>query len=405
MKLLYDLYSTQYGSFHGGKEYAYAVFIKLCQKLNKLNTIDNLSALSVDIIYNPNTHIDNFIINMCNQNNINIQYCKNHSDISNLLCNNKYNVFYSPLPYSFRDLIIPPETKFVYTIHGLRSYELPIDKDWIKYSKGNIIKKIIMFLMSNSLLIKNTIMNLKIKKFKELFNITNNQTIITISQHSKHSIEYFFPDVNTSNIKFLYSPLKKYDEITINETEYLSSLPASSGKYILLICGDISAKGPYRACNVLYKLIKNHPKFPQDIKVILLGVKRIKTYKKIVKNNSRFIFKGYVSSEELEVLYKNAYLFLYPTFNEGFGIPPLEAMKYGTICSISSNSSLTEIYKDSCLYFNPYDETEMSIRILQCFDENIRKDLSEKINIRFKQIREKQEKDLDTLINIISEGN
>ena len=405
MKLLFDLYSTQYGSYHGGKEYAYAVFIKLCQKLEKLNSINNSSALSVDIIYNPNDNIDNFIINICNQNKIKINYCKNHSDISNLLCNNKYNVFYSPLPYSFRDLIIPQETNFVYTIHGLRSYELPIDLDWIKYGKGNLFKKIAMLLMSRSSFIKNIIFNKKINKFKQLFNITNNQTIITISQHSKHSIGYFFPDVNISELQVLYSPFKKYDEITINETEYLSSLTVSSRKYILLICGDISAKGPYRACNVLYNLIKNHPKFPQDIKIILLGVKRIKTYKKLVKNNPRFIFKGYVSSEELEVLYKNAYLFLYPTFNEGFGYPPLEAMKYGTICSCSANSSLTEIYKDSVVYFNPYDKTEMCIRILQCFDENIRRDLSEKVDVRFKQIRDKQEKDLETLINIISEGS
>lgn len=403
MKLLFDLYSTQYGSFHGGKEYAYAVFIKLCSKIETLKSMNSIEILSVDIIYNPEDNIDNFIINLCKNNNITINYCKSHSDISNLLNEKKYNVFYSPLPYSFRDLKIPPQTKFIYTIHGLRSYELPIDKDWIKYSKGNIIKKIVILIMSNSRLIRNKIMNMKINKFKQLFSITNNQTIVTISQHSKHSIEYFFPDVNISNTKIFYSPYKKYDEITINETEYLSSLSATQGKYILLICGEISAKGPFRACKVLYNLIKNHPNFPKDMKVILLGVKREKLYKKIVKNNPHFIFKGYVSTEELEVLYKNAYLFLYPTFNEGFGYPPLEAMKYGTICSISANSSLTEIYKDSCLYFNPYDETEMSIRILQSFDEEIRKSLSERINIRFKQIREKQEKDLEMLLNIITE--
>lgn len=76
-------------------------------------------------------------------------------------------------------------------------------------------------------------------------------------------------------------------------------------------------------------------------------------------------------------------------------------MKYGTICTRSANSSITEIYGDSVIYFNPYDETEMSIRILQSFDEDIRSEKFEKLSIRYRQITERQKQDLDVLVNTI----
>jgi len=398
MKILFDLYTSQYGSYHGGKEYAHAVFLKLCDKKNELELINN--NISIEIIYNPDDVIENIVIETCNKNNIVINYCKNHSDINILLNNNNYNIFYSPLPYSLKDLKIPSETKFIYTIHGLRSLELPIHKYWNKFHKGKLYRKIIMTLMYRFNFIKNIILKKRIKYFGKIFLITNNQKIITISQHSRYSIAYYFPNVNINDIDVLYSPLKRYELIKSSENNYLTSLSLESGKYILLICGNITAKGCYLGCSVLYDLL-NHSRFPKDIKIILIGVGNKNIYRKLVKNNPRFIFTGYVSSEELEILYKNAHLFLYPTLNEGFGYPPLEAMKYGTICACSANSSLTEVYKDSIIYFNPYDQTEMSIRILQSFDNEIRKEKAEKIKNIYKLITEKQNVDLDILTNMI----
>jgi glycosyltransferase involved in cell wall biosynthesis len=88
--------------------------------------------------------------------------------------------------------------------------------------------------------------------------------------------------------------------------------------------------------------------------------------------------------------------------NEGFGASPLEAMKYGTLCACSANSAITEIFGDSVLYFNPYDDVEMGIRVLQSFDENIRREKNEKIKARYAFIRERQEADIDALVELIA---
>ncbi len=64
---------------------------------------------------------------------------------------------------------------------------------------------------------------------------------------------------------------------------------------------------------------------------------------------------GYVSNEELAMLYKNALGFIYPSLEEGFGLPGLEAMANKTLLLASDIPVFKEIYKNHAIYFNPYD--------------------------------------------------
>ena len=398
MKILYDLSAIQPGSndglFHGGGEYAKTVFYRLCELLP--------SGASLEVFYNPNKVFEDSLLDFIKTGGFAIHVCCSNEDISKLLLETQYDVFYSALPYSYFNVSIPPETKFVYTIHGLRSLEYPLDKYKLKYKKRSIKEKIrhILFLINPDLM-KNIIAKRDITRLNALFSITENQTIITVSNHSKYVIACFFPQLNITNIKVLYSPSKKYELISHKDSDILDSYSLETGKYILLIGGNRSEKGAYRACRVLYKLIKNNSRMPENIKVFVIGVSQFKAYQKITNNHHRFKFNGYVPTEDLEVLYKNAHLFLYPTLNEGFGYPPLEAMKYGTLCACSANSAVTEACGNAVLYFNPHDETEMSVRILQSFDTEIRAEKQKNILVHYKYISEKQKQDLDKLVQEI----
>ena len=409
MNILFDLSATQPftgNDFHGGGEYAKVVFFRLCELLPP--------EVSLEVFYNPKRNIENNILELCKTKHIAIHYCTNSSEKSALLCERNFDVFYSALPYSYGELTIPAETKFVYTIHGLRALELPplTDKYKPKYRKEKLerIKHTFLFLFPFFVksFIKKYAFKRYINKLNALFSLQKNQTIITVSNHSKFAIVYFFPQINISRMKVLYSPLKRYNFDNGKTAETFNSFSVEPGKYILLIGGDRNEKGAYRACRVLYKLIKDTVYggvFPKDIKILVLGISNYKSYRKLTKNSNRFEFHGYVSTEILEILYKNAFLFMYPTLNEGFGYPPLEAMKYGTICACSANSAITEIYGDSVLYFNPYDDIEMSIRILQSFDEETRKEKHDKIIQRYQFITKKQEQDMDLLVEeILSKG-
>ena len=382
--------------FHGGGEYAKTVFYRLCELLP--------AEIFLDVFYDPQRNIDKWILEICKTRQFTVHYCKNNAELSKLLNSKNYDVFYSALPYSYTDLAIPLKTKFVYTVHGLRGLEYPADKYELKYKKNGIkaLIKHFLFLFFSFWWKPNRIKKRK-NNYNKLFSLTSNQAVITISNHTKYSIAYFFPKINISTINVLYPPLKKYNFSNNINTEIITSFSLESGKYILLACGNRSEKGAYRACRVLYNLMKNQGGIPESMKFVILGISYCKPYRKLVKNNPRFLFNDYVSTETLEALYKNAHLFIFPTLNEGFGITPLEAMKYGTLCACSANSSITEVYGDSVLYFNPHDETEMCIRILQSFDENIRCEKANKMLERCKLIRKKQDQDLDLLIqNIIS---
>ncbi|MBV5278603.1 MAG: glycosyltransferase family 4 protein [Campylobacteraceae bacterium] len=64
---------------------------------------------------------------------------------------------------------------------------------------------------------------------------------------------------------------------------------------------------------------------------------------------------GYISDEQLADFYRNASVFVYPSFYEGFGIPPLEAMACGTAVIVSNASTLPEVCGDAAYYVDPLD--------------------------------------------------
>ena len=59
-------------------------------------------------------------------------------------------------------------------------------------------------------------------------------------------------------------------------------------------------------------------------------------------------------------LYQNASLFVYPSYYEGFGFPPLEAASLGTVSAVGKLSSVPEVCGDCAFYFDPYDISDMS---------------------------------------------
>lgn len=91
------------------------------------------------------------------------------------------------------------------------------------------------------------------------------------------------------------------------------------------------------------------------------------------------IYTGYVSEEKLVTLYKNALLFVMPSFEEGFGIPILEAMACGCPVVSSNAGALPEVGGDAALYFDPKKIGDMGDKIDRVLQsEKLRKELVEK---------------------------
>lgn len=97
-----------------------------------------------------------------------------------------------------------------------------------------------------------------------------------------------------------------------------------------------------------------------------------------LKNNPDIIFTGEVSDGELASLYQRALFFVFPSLNEGFGLPPLEAQANNCPVLSSNTSCLPEILQNSVLYFNPANQTKLVEQMRQLAkDESLRLKLQE----------------------------
>jgi glycosyltransferase involved in cell wall biosynthesis len=74
----------------------------------------------------------------------------------------------------------------------------------------------------------------------------------------------------------------------------------------------------------------------------------------------RVVFTGKVEQEDLPSLYAGADLFVYPSFAEGFGLPPLEAMACGTPVITSNTTSLPEVMGDAGVLVDPHDTAALA---------------------------------------------
>ncbi|MEW6102605.1 MAG: glycosyltransferase family 1 protein [bacterium] len=123
----------------------------------------------------------------------------------------------------------------------------------------------------------------------------------------------------------------------------------------------------------------------KDIKFIIGGRKDSKFYPKIEKMvndlslNDRVIFLDYVPSDLLPYLYSEASAFLFPSFYEGFGFPPLEAMACGCPVIVSNAASLPEVCGDAAYYVDPYNPEDIAKGIYKVLtDKDLQNSLRQK---------------------------
>ncbi|MBQ8487548.1 MAG: glycosyltransferase family 4 protein [Prevotella sp.] len=99
-----------------------------------------------------------------------------------------------------------------------------------------------------------------------------------------------------------------------------------------------------------------------DLKLVLAGRQLLNAgpVLKLIAETKDVVYLDYVPTEMMLWLYKNASLFVYPSYYEGFGFPPLEAASLGTVSAVGRASSVPEVCGDCALYFDPYNVDDMS---------------------------------------------
>lgn len=148
---------------------------------------------------------------------------------------------------------------------------------------------------------------------------------------------------------------------------------AIDGDYILAVGSIQPRKNLVRLMAAYSDLRRRRPKAKLP-KLVLVG-KQAWLYNETVRTISELelgksvILTGYVPETDLPALYSGALCFVYPSFFEGFGLPPLEAMKCGAPVIVGNRTSLPEVVDDAALLVDPFDIAAIAGAIEKVIDD------------------------------------
>src|SRR5690606_15889141 len=95
-------------------------------------------------------------------------------------------------------------------------------------------------------------------------------------------------------------------------------------------------------------------------------------------------FTGFIEDAQRDWLFTKAKAYVFPSLMEGFGLPPLEAMAYGTPVVSSNSSCMPELLGEAEEYFDPLDVDDIASKTLGVIDNNSLR--SELIERGYKQV-------------------
>ena len=214
----------------------------------------------------------------------------------------------------------------------------------------------------------------------ELPKIINNcDGIITVSQFSKDDIakEFNFPKekifVTYLGAEDIYKPLDKS-----SCKEFLKSNYNLDKNFILYVGGYSPRKN---IIGILEAFSLLSPKLRENLSVVITGKKGISysIYMKRAEDlgiKDSVIFTDFIPLNHLPIFYNACEFLAYPSFYEGFGLPPLEAMACGAPVITSNVTSIPEICSDSALLVDPNNIVQLSSSMDQLLsDDSLRKSM------------------------------
>lgn len=209
--------------------------------------------------------------------------------------------------------------------------------------------------------------------------------IVAVSKNTKNDI-IDLGKVSEGKIEVIYSGVDKECRVVDKNDEILEKIKRNyelSDKFILFL-GTLEPRKNIIGLIKAYNEFRKNNLKAKDIKLVIAGGRGWKErgifkewqeskYKDDIK------FLGYIPRQDKVYLYNLASVFVYPSFYEGFGFPPLEAMACGLPTITSFAASLPEVGAGASLLIDPYKVNDIAEAIEKVlFDEKLKNDIIEK---------------------------
>ncbi len=252
----------------------------------------------------------------------------------------RFDVFHSPFFHAPK----MKKARVIMTVHDLRLYRYPETYPFLRYQ----------FLKS------------AVRK-----SIARVDKIIAISQFTKDEI-IDTCGVNPDKVKVIHEAINRSFFNADAIKNY--SLPQEyaylkKGRFLFCLSQIEPRKNQARLIKA-FSAIKAMGGF-DDLKLVLAGRQLLNPgpVLQLIAETPDVIYLDFVPTEMMLWLYQNASLFVYPSYYEGFGFPPLEAASLGTVSAVGRASSVPEVCGDCAFYFDPYDVDDMSKVIVAALND------------------------------------
>lgn len=202
--------------------------------------------------------------------------------------------------------------------------------------------------------------------------------VTCISNATKNDLCNYLSTINPDQVivthlaaSELFYPCNNQEQIDLIKAKY--NIPTDV-PYILSLSTLEPRKNIDHTIRCFAKLVEQEN--IKDLYLVLVGTKGW-DFDKIFQELSnlfalkdRIIITGYVADEDLAPLYSGAIAFVYPSFYEGFGLPPLEAMQCGVPVITSNTSSLPEVVGDAGIMVSPTDTDALCQSMLNLYNKS-----------------------------------
>ena len=190
--------------------------------------------------------------------------------------------------------------------------------------------------------------------YRVLFNglMRRASMVATVSKFSASELARFFGS-RKKGIEVIYESGEHILRVP-REDSVLDRLNIRDQRYILAV-GSQTVNKNFGAVVKATEILGR-----KGVKVVAAGGSNARVFAGVGTLPANLLMAGYVSNGELRSLYENAECFVFPSFYEGFGLPPLEAMHCGCPVLASRRAAIPEICGAAAAYCEPDDPADIA---------------------------------------------
>lgn len=170
--------------------------------------------------------------------------------------------------------------------------------------------------------------------------------IVTVSEFSRRELMRYY-GLPEDRIGIIGNGWEHMETVAEDDT-ILEKLGLNDGKAYFFSLGS---REPHKNTEWVFRAAKKNPQY-----VFVLTGQNYAREQLDSGELPNVIYTGYLEDGQMKSLMRHCKAFLQPSFIEGFGIPPLEALSLGKHIIVSNTSSLPEIFGDSAWYIDPAGE-------------------------------------------------